>query len=87
MTVAEIDLLLRSPDASWCYARWEQLPNDGNLYEVLDGVLYMTTAPSFRHGESVIRLIVRVGVPLAEQGLVRIGAAPVGVIMEGADPV
>src|SRR4051794_808899 len=41
------ELMLRSADATWDRARWEQLPDDGNRYEVIDGVLYMTTAPSF----------------------------------------
>src|SRR5437764_15463997 len=87
MAVTEIDLFLRSPDAGWCYDKWEFLPDDGNLYEVIDGVLYMSTAPSFRHVTSVIRLIQLVGTPLEARGLVRIGAAPVGVLMTGADPV
>ena len=43
------ELVLRSPEANWNRERWEQLPDDGNRYEVIDGVLYMTTAPSFFH--------------------------------------
>ena len=43
------DLFLRSDDAAWNRARWERLPNDGNRYEVIDGVLYMSTAPSTFH--------------------------------------
>jgi Uma2 family endonuclease len=49
MTIAEPELVLRSLDTTWTYERWEQLPDNGNRYEVLDGVLYMTTAPSFFH--------------------------------------
>lgn len=48
------ELLLRSPDATWNAERWEQLGDDGNRYEVLDGVLYMSTAPSPAH-QMVIR--------------------------------
>jgi hypothetical protein len=36
--------VLRSFDASWDYARREQLPDDGNRYEIIEGVLYMATA-------------------------------------------
>ncbi|MEN9934268.1 MAG: hypothetical protein RLZZ387_847 [Chloroflexota bacterium] len=43
------ELVVRSLDASWNYERWSRLPDDGNRYEVIDGVLYMTTAPSFFH--------------------------------------
>lgn len=38
---------LRSVDADWNYERWMTLPDDGNRYEVIDGVLFVTTAPSF----------------------------------------
>lgn len=43
------DLLLRSTDNTWNRARWEQLPDDGKRYEVIDGVLYVSTAPSPFH--------------------------------------
>lgn len=45
-TLTSPELTLRSLDTSWTYARWSQLPDDGNRYEVIAGVLYMTTAPS-----------------------------------------
>jgi hypothetical protein len=48
-TAAPPELVTRSLDASWNYARWLRLPDDGNRYEVIDGVLYMSTAPSFFH--------------------------------------
>ncbi|HSH82342.1 MAG TPA: hypothetical protein VLA19_27760 [Herpetosiphonaceae bacterium] len=53
------ELVLRSPTASWDLARWETLPNDGNRYEVIDGVLYMTTAPSTYH-QYITKQIARV---------------------------
>lgn len=49
MTVSQVKLVWRSLDRSWNYARWELLPDDGNRYEVIGGVLYMTTAPGFFH--------------------------------------
>ena len=49
MTVATPELMLRSIANDWTLARWETLPADGNRYEVLDGVLYMTTVPSTFH--------------------------------------
>ena len=52
------DVILRSPDATWNRARWEELAADGRRYEVIDGVLYMTTAPSSFH-QWIIRQIVR----------------------------
>jgi len=87
MTVSEIDLLLQSRDASWCYERWERLPDDGNRYEVIDGVLYMSTAPSYWHQRTVGRLHQHVALPLETRGIADGVMAPVGVIMPGADPV
>ncbi len=34
---------------AWTAGEWEQLPDDGNRYEIIDGVLYVTTAPSPLH--------------------------------------
>jgi len=49
MAVLPFDLSMRSQDSGWNRARWEQLPDDGNRYEVIDGVLYMSTSPSLFH--------------------------------------
>jgi len=89
MTVQVIipNLVVRSPDATWNYARWERLPDDGNRYEVIDGVLYMTTAPSFFHQWIVLALAQYIGIPAKEQGLAFVAVAPIGVLMPGCDPV
>jgi Uma2 family endonuclease len=87
MVVSEIEFLLRSPDASWTYEMWERLPNDGNRYEIVDGVLYMSTSPSFWHQGTILLLVEHVGLPLKQRGIVFMSAAPVGVIMPGTDPV
>ena len=29
----------------WTYANWEQLPDDGNRYEIIDGVLCLPNLP------------------------------------------
>lgn len=87
MTVTTVEYQLRSQDASWCYAKWEQLPDDGNRYEVIDGVLYMSTAPSFDHQSVIVALVEHVGLPLKHAGIVRVSIAPVGLMMLGADPV
>src|SRR4051794_3931321 len=48
-TLSKPDLLLQSADNTWDRARWEALGEDGNRYEVIDGVLYMSTAPRPLH--------------------------------------
>jgi hypothetical protein len=45
------------PQGQWTYADWEELPDDGNRYEIIDGVLYMTTAPSSFHQWIVNRYV------------------------------
>ena len=87
MVVSDIELQLRSTDASWCYEKWERLPDDGNRYEVIDGVLYMSTAPSYRHQRSTMRLDRHVGYPLENEGVAIALTSPIGLIMLGADPV
>src|ERR1700712_879052 len=81
------ELMLRSADATWNRARWEQLPDDGNRYEVIDGVLYMTTAPSAFH-QWIIRQITRM--LFAQIDGTGVGTtlwSPIGLFMPGCDPV
>src|SRR5678809_1514286 len=40
----------------WTVADIHALPDDGNRYEVIDGELFVTPAPSFRHQRAVLRL-------------------------------
>jgi Uma2 family endonuclease len=87
ITTSLPDLVLRSPDASWNRARWEQLPDDGNRYEVIDGVLYMTTAPSYFH-QWIIRQIARALFQQVDDvGFGLTAWAPIGLFMPGCDPV
>jgi Uma2 family endonuclease len=89
MTVTTMlpELALRSPEADWDRARWETLPDDGNRYEVIDGVLYMTTAPSSFH-QWIIRQIVFALAPQIDTPGVGITLwSPIGLFMPGCDPV
>lgn len=81
------DLALRSFDEPWNRARWEQLPDDGNRYEVIDGVLYMTTAPDFLH-QWIIRQIFLILYQQIDQTGVGVTVwSPIGLFMPGCDPV
>lgn len=75
------------PQGQWRYADWETLPDDGNRYEIIDGALYMTTAPSSFHQWITGRLWRYVAIPAEEQGLCYAFNAPIGLIMPGCDPV
>jgi len=71
----------------WTRSDWETLPEDGNRYEIIEGVLYMSTAPSFFHQWITKRLYRLVGIPAEDQGLALCIWAPIGVFMPGCDPV
>jgi Uma2 family endonuclease len=87
MVASKIEYLLQSQDASWCADRWEELPADGNRYEVIDGVLYMSTSPSYFHQWIIDQAHELVGAPLRKQGIAYSARAPIGVFMPGCDPV
>jgi Uma2 family endonuclease len=87
MTVATPELVLRSLNGDWDYARWKTLGDDGSRYEVIDKVLYMTTAPSFFHQWIVQRLTEVIGVPLQRQGEAFYASAPVELLFPGCEPV
>jgi Uma2 family endonuclease len=81
------ELALRSHRADWDRARWERLPDDGNRYEIIDGVLYMTTAPSAFH-QWIVRQIARaLFSQIDDLGIGTTLWAPIGVFMPGCDPV
>ncbi len=81
------DLLLQSSESSWNRQRWEHLGDDGNRYEVIDGVLYMSTAPRPVH-QMVSRLAQRqLYVQIDDRGIGITFDAPIGLFMPGCDPV
>jgi Uma2 family endonuclease len=75
------------PQGQWTHELWETLPDDGNRYEVIDGALYMSTAPSFMHQWIILRLVELVGTPAKQQGLAIPFFAPIGVLMPGCAAV
>jgi Uma2 family endonuclease len=87
ITDAMPELVLRSLDASWSYARWEQLPDDGQRYEVINGVLYMTAAPSSFHQWIVQQLFLALHAQIVRPGVGVAFLAPIGVLMPEGDLV
>src|SRR5919206_2000365 len=80
-------LALRSLDATWNRERWERLPADGNRYEVIDGVLYMTTAPSNFHQWIIRQTFLALFQQIDATGVGVTLWAPIGLFMPGCDPV
>jgi len=44
---------------AWSYSEYARLPDDGNRYEVLDGEVLLTPAPTPRHQKVILRLAMR----------------------------
>lgn len=82
------DALLRSFDATWTAADWEQLPHDdGNRYEIIDGVLYVSTAPSARHQRITRQIFLASFTQIDSLGRGVTLWSPIGVFMPGSHPV
>ena len=60
---------------------WE-CPEDGNRYEVIDGQLYVTPAPSWQHQYGSGNLFLYVGQYVRQRRIGKIVAAPVGVVLD-----
>lgn len=82
-----LELALRSQGADWNRARWEQLPDDGNRYEVINGVLYMTTAPSNFHQWIIRKIVFTLYEQIDKQSVGVTLWSPIGLFMPGCDPV
>ncbi len=85
--LVEVSRVHGPPQGQWTYTDWEKLPDDGNVYEVIDRVLYMSTSPSLFHNWIIKRLYVSFGHPAEEQGLAFVFLDRVGVLMPGCEPV
>jgi Uma2 family endonuclease len=86
-TYAHIAGVQGPPQGQWTAADWEALPNDGNRYEIINGVLFMSTAPSYFHQWIILRFYDHIGAPAQKQSLAHIAIAPVGVFMPNCQPV
>lgn len=88
VAATEDGIYIRGPlQGAWTLADWEALPDDGNIYEIINGVLYMSTAPSPLHQWITQQFYDQVGYPAKQQKLGTCFFAPIGVIMPGCDPV
>ncbi len=81
-------LTLRSLDAAWNRTRWErELPDDGNRYEVIGGVLYMSTVPSPIHQWIIRNIFLALYEQIDDPGVSVTLWSPIGLFMPECDPV
>jgi Uma2 family endonuclease len=63
----------------WTYEHYVAIPDDGNRYEVIDGILYMTPAPNIPHQAAVTQLTRHLANCVESAGLGRVLVSPVDV--------
>lgn len=63
----------------WTADMVRELPSDGKRYEVIDGALFVTPAPSWNHQEAVLQLALRLHSHLVQRALGNAMIAPADV--------
>lgn len=79
MVVTPADWVLGPKQGHWTYNHYAALPEDGQHYEIVDGVLYMTPAPSIIHQKAAQKLFKRLSGHIEDAGLGEVFIAPVDV--------
>jgi Uma2 family endonuclease len=70
----------------WSYAEFARLPSEGSTrYEVIDGELAMTPAPTSGHQEALTELVSHLNVFVREHALGRVLVGPVDVLFGEGD--
>ena len=64
----------------WTVAERDQLPDDGNRYEVIEGELLVTPAPAWRHQRAVALLYTRIAAYISQDALGDVILAPADVV-------
>jgi Uma2 family endonuclease len=64
----------------WTFEDLEDLPDDGNRYEIIDGELFVTPAPTWRHQEAVSELHFVLKTYLERQRVAHAYEAPADVV-------
>ena len=64
----------------WTVEEVRALPDDGNRYEVIDGELFVTPAPSWRHGDAVMALAWQLLPYLDAHGIGHLKVAPQDIV-------
>jgi Uma2 family endonuclease len=72
----------------WRYEDYLRLPDDGNRYEIIEGVLYGANAPSYEHQYTVSKLVFYFQLVTIEENLGVVLTAPFEVhLSESSKPV
>lgn len=85
--IEEPEVILRSDAATYTEADWEKTPDDGRRYEIINGVMWVSSTPSLLH-QWVSQQINYAMLPqLVQTGVAFVFTAPTGIFMPECDPV
>ena len=87
-TTAHVVAQAQPLPGEWTYEDYLKLPNDGNRYEIIEGVLYVANAPSADHQFTVTETSRQIGNFVMQHKLGRVLVAPFEVhLSERSRPV
>ncbi len=75
----------RALNARLSYDDYAAIPSDGKIYQIVDGEVYVTPAPSPRHQHASKRLFVQLLAYFETTGLAQVFYAPIDVILSEHD--
>ena len=84
---APADWVQGPPQGQWTYEEYAALPEDGNRYEVLQGVLYMAPSPGAWHQEAAGMIFHYLLMAVQFAGLGKVYIAPLDVILDAKNTV
>jgi Uma2 family endonuclease len=74
-------------DTRLTYEDYCLLPNNGRRYEIIDGELFVTPSPLWRHQDVLTNLLLYLGTFVKEHGLGKVVPAPMNVVFSSYDVV
>lgn len=75
------------PQGRWTYDAYATIPDDGNRYEVICGVLYLMPAPNIAHQNAVSAITTYLRIHIDFTGLGKVYASPIDVRLTPANTV
>ncbi len=69
------------PQGNWTYNHYAALPDDGQRYEIVDGVLFMAPSPGSSHQDAVLWIAHYLQIHVRLAGLGRVYVAPFDVVL------
>ncbi len=84
--VTRADQVSGPAQGGWTYEDYAALPDDGNRYEVIDGVLYLMPGPSSVHQSVLSWFVYYLMTHVQVRGLGRVFAAPLDLLLPDARP-